>query len=266
MKRINFLLISLFVLLTSCQEDADKVIRTDLPAEAAQLFNISEGWSESLYFALLTFEEYQALESTSSLPGCPNLIIENDTRKVFLDFDNENECLQTGTKKRSGKLIIEFSLSGGITPTWILEYENYSFNGISMRGIRTFRRNSPNDITENFDPITFKTTKDLTTVFSGNLTHSRGLSNSIGIISGGNITGINPAGREFSVEIPNDRLMLSTCFQNNELIPVTGTEIWEISRGSNKKVTHQLKYELIDSCKVAANVLLPDGRQLLLNP
>lgn len=266
MKRINFFLIPLIILFIGCQEDADKVIGTDLPTEAAQLFKISTAWSESLYFALLTFEEYQALESANSLPGCPNLIIENDTRKVFLDFDNENECLQSGLKKRSGRLIIEFSLVGGITPRWILEYENYSFDGNRIRGIRTFRKEGANDIIENFNPITFKTEKELTTVFSGNLKHTKGLSNSIGIISGGNISGTNVAGREFSIEIPYDRLMLSICFQNNELIPVAGTETWSIARGSNKKVIHQLKYELIDSCNVAANVLLSDGRQLLLNP
>lgn len=266
MKKINFFLFPLIILFIGCQEDADKVIDTDLPSEAAQLFDISTAWSESLYFALLTFEEYQALDSANSLPGCPNLIVENDTRKVFLDFDTENECIQTGTKGRSGKLIIEFSLIGGITPNWIMEYENYSFDGNSLRGIRTFRKEGLNDIIENFNPLTFKTEKELTTIFSGNLKHSKGLSNSIGIISGGNISGINAAGREFSIEIPNDRLMLSVCFQNNELIPVAGSETWSIARGLNKKVTHQLKYELIDSCNVAANVLLSDGRQLLLNP
>ncbi|WP_296703715.1 hypothetical protein [Algoriphagus sp.] len=266
MKRFNFLFIPLIILFTGCQEDAEKFIETDLPTEAAQLFNISTAWSESLYFALITFEEFQAIDSTSSLPGCPNLIIENDTRKVFLDFDIENECLQTGTKKRSGKLILEFSLVGGTNPTWVLEYDNYSFDGNRIRGIRTFRKDISNDIIENFNPITFKTEKDLTTVFTGNLKHKKGITNSIGIISGGIITGKNAAGREFSIDIPFNRLMLSTCFQNNELIPVTGTETWIIERGSNKKAIHELKYELIDSCNVAANVLLSDGRKLLLNP
>ncbi len=268
MKRFSFLYILLFIAFIGCQEDADKVIGTDLPTEASQIFAVSTAWSESLYFGLLTFEEYQAMESTSNLPGCPNLIIENDTRKVFLDFDTENECPQTGTFKRTGKLIIEFSLTGGAISTWILEYVDYSFEGNSMRGIRTFRKESNTDILESFNPITFKTEKQLTSVFSGNLKHTKALaiSNSIGIISGGNITGKNAAGRDFSIEIPFNRLMLTSCFQKNELIPVAGSETWNIARSSNKQVTHQMNYELIDSCKVAANVLLSDGRQLLLNP
>lgn len=268
MKRIHFLFIILFMATIGCQEDADKVIGTDLPTEASQMFDLSTAWSESLYFGLLTFEEYQAMDSTSILPGCPNLIVEIDTRKVFLDFDSENECLQTGTYTRSGKLILEFPLASGPTSTWFLEYDNYSFDGNSLSGIRTFRKDSNEDIIETFDPLTFRTEKELTSVFTGNLKHTKdsSKSDSIGVISGGSITGRNAAGRDFSIEIPFNRLMLTYCFQKNELIPVAGSETWNISRSSNKNVIHQLKYELIDSCNVAANVLLPDGRQLLLNP
>jgi hypothetical protein len=268
MKRIHFLYFVLFIASFGCQEDADKLIGTDLPKEASQMFDVSTAWSESLYFGLLSFEEYQAMESTSGLPGCPNLIVESDTRKVFLDFDTENECTQTGTFKRSGKLVIEFSLTGGAIPTWILEYDDYSFEGNSIRGIRTFRKDNNGDISESFDPITLETEKELTYTLKGNLRHAKGssISNSIGVISGGNITGINAAGRDFSIETPFNRLMLTLCFQDNELIPVAGSETWNMARGSNKNVTYELKYELVDSCNVAANVLLPDGRQLLLNP
>lgn len=268
MKRFHFFYILILVLSSSCQEDADKVIGTDLPQEALQLFETSKAWSESLYFGLLSFEEYQAMDSTSTLPGCPSLLIEDDTKKVILDFNSENECDQSGTLTRSGKLILEFSISSTPTANWAMSYDNYSFEGDTIRGIRNFSSENGNEITEFFNPLTIKTQKDLTTKLTGNLKHTKAplISNSIGIMSGGTMEGMNPVGREISIDIPFDRLMLTTCFQKNELIPVAGTETWTIGRGVGKQVTHQLTYELIDSCQVAANVLLPDGRQLLLNP
>ncbi|MBN3582896.1 hypothetical protein JYB64_10915 [Algoriphagus aestuarii] len=268
MKRTYFLLFLISILVSGCQEDADKVISTDLPQEALQMFDTSKAWSESLYFGLLTFEEYLAMDSTSILPGCPSLLIEQDTKKVILDFDSENPCDQAGDYSRSGKLILEFSLSNIPTSNWAMSYDQYVFEGDTIRGIRNFSSKNSNEILEMFNPLTIKTQKSLTTKLTGSLTHRKAasISNSIGIMSGGTMTGVNAVGREFEIEIPFDRLMLSSCFQKNELIPVAGTENWTVARGSNKQVSHQLTYELIDSCQVAANVRLPDGRHLLLNP
>ncbi|MBN3520163.1 hypothetical protein JYB62_09120 [Algoriphagus lutimaris] len=268
MKRFNFFFILLSIALASCQEDADKVISTDLPTEANQLFDLSNAWSESLYFALLSFDEYQAMDTASTLPGCPELLIEEDTRKVFLNFDAEIECEQAGNDKRSGKIVLEYALSNSNSATWTLEYDNYSFNGSSVKGIRSFKKDNSNQIIESFNPITLTTEEKLNSVFSGDIKHSGGtvFSNGIGFISGGNLHGVNPAGRDFNIEIPFDRLMLSSCFQENKLMPVAGSEVWSVSRGSSKNVTYQLQYELLDSCNVAANVILPDGRSLLLNP
>lgn len=268
MKIFNFFFILLIVASTSCQEDADKVISTDLPTEANQLFDLSTTWSESLYFGLLSFDEYLAMDSTSSLPGCPELIVEEDTRKVFLNFDSDIECGQTGEEKRSGKIVLEYALSDSDPSSWALEYDDYFYNGSSIRGIRNFKNDASNQIIESFNPLTITTEKELTSIFSGDLKHSGGtaVSSSIGFISGGSLHGVNPAGRDFKIEIPFDRLMLSSCFQENKLIPVAGSEIWDISRGATKNVTYLLEYELLDSCNVTANVRLPDGRTLLLNP
>lgn len=268
MKRFNFFLILLSIAFGSCQEDADKVIHTDLPTEANQLFDLSTAWSESLYFALLSFDEYQVMDTTNTLPGCPELLVEEDTRKVFLNFDIENECQQAGNDKRSGKIVLEYALSESNSASWALEYDDYSFNGSSIRGIRNFKKESSNQIIENFNPLTITSEKKLTHVFSGDIKHSGGtaVSSGIGFISGGNFHGVNPAGRDFNIEIPFDRLMLSSCFKENKLVPLAGSEIWSISRGASKNVTYQLQYELLDSCNVAANVILPDGRSLLLNP
>lgn len=268
MKRFCFLFSILIVALSACQEDADKVISTDLPTEAGQLFDLSTAWSESLYFGLLSLEEYQSMDSTSTLPGCPTLTVESDSSKVSLEFTSENECLQSGDANRSGKIILQYVLSDSISSNWTMEYEDYSFEENSLTGVRFFKKDSSNQIAESFSSLKMKTKEELTTTFSGNLKHSKSnlLTSSIGIISGGTINGVNPVGRDFSMEIPNDRLMLSSCFLKNELIPVAGSETWNVGRSNNKIVTYQLDYELIDSCQVAANALLPDGRTLLLNP
>ena len=51
MKRILILLFPIAALgLLSCQEDAERTIRTDLTQEANQFLTISEAWGESLFF------------------------------------------------------------------------------------------------------------------------------------------------------------------------------------------------------------------------
>ncbi|EAZ79115.1 hypothetical protein [Algoriphagus machipongonensis] len=268
MKKFNFLYILLAIGLFSCQEAEDKHISTDLPTEATQLFELSTAYSESLYFGLLSFEEYLAMDSTSILPGCPAFEVSEETKTVTLDFDAATECEQSGTYERSGKLIVKFSLAETPSSHWILEYDDYTFQKTKLRGIRNFRKSDTGEITESFDPITQVTENELTSIYSGFMTHQKAetVSNSLGIISGGTISGRNAAGRDFSITIPDERLMLTSCFQSNQLIPVNGSETWIIQRGNDRQVIHKLTYELIDSCQVAANVILSDGRKLLLNP
>ena len=268
MNRNYFLYLAILLSSFGCQEDADKVISTDLPAEANQMFEISTAWSESLYFSLLTFEEYATMDSTFILPGCPNVTVETEGRKVTLEFLASTECAQSDEGKRTGKINLTFPLTLDSTRTWTQSYENYTFKGTSIDGKRNYKQSKNGIVTETFDMMTQKTSKELTSILSGSLMHQKNakLSSSIGLISTGTMTGRNAAGREFTIEIPEDRLMLTICFKQNELNPVSGVEIWTIDRGSSNQVTHRLTYELVDSCQVAANVLLPDGRKLLLNP
>ena len=103
MNRNYFLYLAILLSSFGCQDDADKVISTDLPAEANQMFEISTAWSESLYFSLLTFEEYASMDSTFILPGCPIVSVETEGRKVTLEFLASTECTQSDEGKGRGK-------------------------------------------------------------------------------------------------------------------------------------------------------------------
>ena len=130
MRKLIFGLTLLIPILVSCAEDEDKVIQTDLPTEALELFSISKDWNESLYFAMISWEQYQELD-TVGLPSCPAILLNENTREVTLNFLSSTECIQTGNYERSGKLIIQYdTISGGSNQSWTMEYEDYFFENI----------------------------------------------------------------------------------------------------------------------------------------
>ncbi|MDI1322124.1 MAG: hypothetical protein PSV36_05210 [Algoriphagus sp.] len=257
----------ILVFLTSCKEDEDRVISTDLPTEASQLFIVSNAWSEALFFTQLSFDQYSNAESLD-LPGCPEILLDKTAKRVTLTFDPAKTCEQTGKSKRSGKLILNLSQSDAETPIWFLEYENYTFEDASINGIRTFTKNSLGVVNETFETLTHKTKNLLTHQFAGNLTHTLSLVNGIviGVNSKGMINGRNPAGRNFVFDFNDKRELLFSCFQDNQLLPVAGKETWQVSRSETSQLTHSLMYEWKEKCKVEAYVVLSDGRRLLLNP
>ncbi len=63
------------VFLIACKEDDDRVISTDLPTEASQLFVVSNAWSEVLFFTQISFDQYSSGD-TLKLPGCPEILID----------------------------------------------------------------------------------------------------------------------------------------------------------------------------------------------
>jgi hypothetical protein len=265
-KGVLYIFFSL-VFLIACKEDEDRVISTDLPTEATQLFLVSNAWSESLFFTQISFEQYSNAASLD-LPGCPHILLDQTAKRVTLTFDPAASCEQTGKSIRSGKLILDLAQSGSENPVWFLEYENYTFEDASINGIRTFTKNSSGVVNETFETLTHKTKNLLTHQFSGNLTHSLSLVNGIvvGLNSKGMINGRNPAGRNFVFDFNDKRELLFSCFQDNQLLPVDGKETWQVSRSETSQLTHSLTYEWKENCRVEAYVVLSDGRRLLLNP
>lgn len=265
-KRILYIFFSL-IFLVSCKEDEDRVISTDLPTEASQLFVVSNAWSEAIFFSQISIEQYSNADSLY-LPGCPEILVDKTAERVTLTFDPETACEQTGTSKRSGKLILDLAQSDSENSVWFLEYENYTFEDASIDGIRTFSKNSSGEITETFETLTHKTKNELTHQFGGDLTHTLSLVNGIlvGLNSNGIINGKNPAGRNFTFVLSETRELLFSCFQDNQLFPVAGKETWQVSRSETAQVVYNLTYESKENCNVEAYVLLPDERRLLLNP
>ncbi len=255
------------IFLNACKEDDDRVISTDLPTEASQLFVVSNAWSEALFFTQISFNQYSGADSLE-LPGCPDILIDKTAKRVTLTFDPETTCDLSGKSTRSGKLILDLAQSDSENPIWFLEYENYTFEGASIKGIRTFTKNSSGLVNETFSALTHKTIDQLTHQFSGNLTHKLSLVSGIviGVNSKGMIDGRNPSGRNFIFDFSENRELLFSCFQDNQLLPVAGKETWQVSRGEASQVIHRLSYEWKENCNVEAFVVLSDGRRLLLNP
>lgn len=267
MKKIVLYLFLSLIFLNACKEDEDRVISTDLPTEASQLFDVSIAWSEALFYSQFSYEQYSGTDSLD-LPGCPEIILEERGKRVTLTFDPATSCEHSGKYIRTGKLILDFARADSINPIWFLEYDDYTFEAATIKGIRVFTKNSLGIITETFETLTHTTSDQLTHKFSGNLTHTLSLDSGIvdRINSKGIITGRNPAGRNFGFDFEENRELLFSCFQENELLPVTGMETWQVSRSETGQVIHILSYELKENCEVEAYVVLSDGRRLLLNP
>jgi hypothetical protein len=261
------LILSIPTLLFSCEEDEDKNFQTDLSLEANQLFGVSTAWGESLYFGLLNFEDYSQIPS-AELPGCPNILIESVEKRVTLTFDPTTICEQSGTVKRTGKLILQYPLISSNSLPRTLTYQGYTFQNDTIRGAREFSIIAFNQVKETFINLETTSNKELNTTFSGNLNHSiTKLRNKlIGLSSSGSISGTNSTGRNFSIDISSPRQSLAACFSQNEILPIAGKENWTIDRSQSRVVIHSINYESSGSCTVTAKVTLSDGRNLLVIP
>lgn len=263
--KYSLLLLLLFPLLFACEEDEDKTIQTDLTMEASQLFNITNSWGESLYFAMLSWEDYQAV-NPYDLPGCPRIVLEQSLKQVTLEFLPDSACIKTGQAKRSGKIILDYTLENSSTGNWILEYQNYTINQDSLQGTRRFSKSNFNKVKEQFDDLILKTNNGVNSTFSGDIDHTiaRLRLELIGISSLGAVTGTNPAGRKFTIDLTDPRQILVSCSKENEILPISGKESWTVARGASKSVIHKINYESTGNCQGNATVTLADGRTLVL--
>jgi len=263
-KHYIFLLISsLFIV--ACQENEDKIILTDLSKEANQLFDISNYWGESLYFAMLNWDDYQQI-TPCELPGSPKISLEQTLKQVTLEFLPDTLCVKTGNAKRTGKIRLDYPSELSASGQWTIEYQGYTVNQDSISGIRRFLNSQSDEVTEQFENLELTSEEGVVSSFSGNFIHTITRSNLglIGISSRGILSGTNPAGRDFTTEFISPRQILASCMKENEILPFAGKESWTVERGSNKQVIHQINYESTGNCTVNATVTLSDGRNLIL--
>ncbi|MEP4375865.1 MAG: hypothetical protein ABJ333_12505, partial [Algoriphagus sp.] len=232
------LILGFFILLPilmSCEEDEDKMIQTDLTKEAGELFSITQDWNESLYFAMISWEQYHQFD-TVGLPGCPDILLDEKFKRVTLSFPGSSACLQAGPYQRAGELIIQFDTAvASPRQKWTMEYNNYLFEENSLQGIRTFRSDNQATFVENFTNVFEKTETELSTEFSGTFLHERKYTNDslTSFSSTGKINGVNAAGREFEIDISTPLYHTISCYEQNEILPKTGAENWKVARGAN---------------------------------
>jgi hypothetical protein len=262
---IFLLLSSLFI--AACQENEEKIIQTDLSKEANQLFNISNYWGESLYFALLKWEDYKQIVPCE-LPGSPKISLEQTLKQVTLEFLPDTLCVKTGRANRTGKIRLDYPSELSANREWTIEYQGYTVNQNSISGIRRFLNTKSNEVAEEFENLDLTTQDGVESSFSGNFIHTTNRINLelVRVSSIGMLSGINPVGRKFTTEFVSPRQILASCIKENEILPFAGKESWTVERGSDKKVIHQINYESTGNCTVNATVTLSDGRYLVLTP
>lgn len=266
MKKYLFL-VSTSIFLWSCSEDVDKTINTDLAQEADQFFRFSESFSESSYLGNISYVDYFRI-MPEELPGCPTIVKSPDSRIIELDYDSPVECGQENKTPRTGKIILDFTLSNTVTPRWSLTYDNYTFEGVKIEGSRHFEGLPFNENRESFEMHIVEFEKNLSFVFDGMLSYSvsRSSLRPFALSTRGRIEGKNPAGRDFSIVITEAKEQLFQCYRQGWVLPQTGKESWIVSRGGSSGLDYEVTFQSSQECNPTVISTLPDGRTLQLNP
>jgi hypothetical protein len=266
MKKI-LLLISASVFFWSCTEDVSKEIITDLSQEANQFFRFSEALNESAYLGNISLAEYFRIFS-EELPGCPEIILSPGSRIIQLNYSGSQECQQQNKTPRTGKIILDFTLSNTSNPSWSMTYENYFFGKTLIDGVRYFVNPSFNENRETFENLRVELEKNLGFAASGNLSYSvaRLGSRPFALSTRGRIEGRNPAGRDFSLVITEAKEQSFSCYRDGWELPQRGKENWIVSRSASSSLDYRVRFEQGTNCNPVVISTLPDGRSLQLNP
>ncbi len=255
----------LFFAVFACNPDIDKDITTDLQAEGKEIFRISFALEESYYFAFQNLNAYREGD-TLSLPGCPDILINETDRKVTLDFDRERECPSAGNIKRKGKIHLQFLQSGTFERITRLSYEDYQVKDFRIEGAREFRQLlNFNRRKEQFSDLLILDQFGSSTRLDGDyeflLTSENGELKEIETT--GSLNGRNVTGRPIQMDPLNPKKYSVNCIQIGKFLPYTGAETWQVFRNTTLATTHNLKYETEPDCQTKAIVTLSDGRQVV---
>lgn len=249
-----------------CGEEDDQNLRTDLPTEAQQIFSVSKIQNEHLFLALTSWEEFTSIDP-SSLPGCPTLVLEQESKRVTLNYSNSEAC--EVSQVRSGSIVLDLALQESDSQEWFMEFADYSYEGDTLKGIKVFKKISNQVISQSFENLKVTSTQNASFVLQGELTHTKPpiIGPSVSLLSTtGQITGKNPIGRSVSMNVTEPILSVRSCQLSQKDLPTSGTETWEIERGNRNSVSHWLSYESTGICETVAKMQLSDGRVLILNP
>ncbi|PRY85257.1 hypothetical protein [Mongoliibacter ruber] len=264
----NLFVVFSFLLLSSCYGDIDKNISTDLQIEGNEVFNISLVLDESLIFAFDSFEDYRKADTTSVL-GCPNILIDETEKKVTLEFMGNRQCVNENNLSRTGKIHVRFINESSFTST-ILEYDGYTVRGNKISGKREFikRRmsngfnNTP--MVETFENFLIIDEKGSSSQLKGDFEHRTLSLNNISteIVSNGSLEGRNITGRPILMNRNQPKRYSITCLKGGFVIPSSGSETWQVVRHTNQATSHQLIFESEAACQNLATITLHDGRTI----
>lgn len=249
----------------ACQDDTERVIDTSLPAEAMQLFDLSRILGESTPLLAYSFSDFGKMDSTS-LPGSPKIEIDSVQRKVTLNFDQAQQSEEEPVNIRSGKIIISY-LNASQSTYQTIEYDQYKLGKYQLVGTRNFKQITLSEFTESFDELALVSEDELTYEMSGEFSHSISRSDFRvqSLMITGNLSGRNAVGRKIKLSISSPKVLSLDCFERDQILPLAGSETWQVDRGENKEVNHTLTFENELGCTVLAFAQLPDGRRLQLN-
>jgi len=265
----SFFLLLIFLpfigILLGCAEDEDRNLRTDLPTEANQIFLISRLQYEHLFTALTPYQRFLNPKDLM-LPGCPDVMVEEDLKRITLTYREVEDC--ENSDRRTGVIILDLALQNSSDSKWFMEFKDYTYEGDTIQGIKTYGRIGPGEVVETFEKLTIKAENQSSFILNGALSHTYNSSNlETDLISSiGEIFGKNPVGRQITSRNSQPLISVKSCFLAENNLPVSGEEFWEIERGNSNSVLHTLKYETSGICETTAKMVLPDGRNLILNP
>lgn len=257
------------LLLTACLGDAEKNISTDQQVEGMEIFRITQSLEESLFFALQSFDYFKTV-NPDTLPGCPDVTVNDADRSVSLVFRAKSTCTNNANTPRTGRILLQYITRSVLESSVVLTYDNYFFKGNAIEGLREFRRltsiANPNRRTEIFENLIIRNEKNSSSKLNGSFVHQVTLQNSTltQFSSGGTIEGRNIAGRAIKMSRGTLRTYDVSCILSGTLMPKQGSESWVITHGTGQPFTHSLSYTGENPCKSTATLTLQDGRVMLL--
>lgn len=265
----RFLLLALGVIVfNSCNTDIEKNITTDLQVEGKEIFNISLGLEEAYFFAFQTLDFYRTV-IPDSLPSCPTVTINEAERKVTLTFDKSRDCASGKKLQREGKIHLQYINANALESITRLEYEDYEVRKIKIEGRRDFKQirslTNPNRRTEEFENLLLINEFESSSKISGNYEFQLSILSGrlSGFESSGSLEGRNITGRPISMAPVANKRYLVECINLGMVMPIQGSERWQIFRNATSSTNHTLLYENESGCDIKAKVNLFDGRVLI---
>lgn len=265
----RFLILILGILVVNaCNTDIEKNISTDLQVEGNEIFNISLGLEEAYFFAFQTLDFYRTV-IPDSLPSCPKISINEAERKVTLIFDKSTDCPSGKKLQRSGKIHLQYMNANALESITRLEYEDYEVKKIKIEGRRDFKQIrsliNPNKRIEKFNDLLLIYEFESSSKISGNYEFQLFFldGNLSGLESFGNLEGRNITGRPITMVPGTNKRYLVECINKGTVLPIQGSESWQIFRNTTSSTNHTLIYENGDGYEIKAKVNLFDGRVMI---